>query len=59
MNDSDTEFKAEEEIKQAASTQDTSLTTPGANLYVVPSGNQSKEKEKNKKEELWKWTKKV
>ena len=59
LNDSDTEFIAEEEIKQAASTQDTSLTTPEANLHVVPSDNQSKKKEKNKKEELWKWTKKV
>ena len=59
MNDSDTELIAEEEITQAASTQDTSLTTPEANLHVVPSDNQSKKKEKNKKEELWKWTKKV
>ena len=32
MNDSDTESIAEEEITQAASTQDTSLTTPEANL---------------------------
>ena len=59
MNDSDTELIAEEEITQAASTQDTSLTTPEANLHVVPSDNQSKKKEKNKKEELRKWTKKV
>ena len=59
MNDSDTEFIAEEEISQAASTKGTSLTTPEANLQVVPSDNQSKKKEKNKKEELWKWTKKV
>ena len=58
MNDSDNEFIAEEEITQAASTQDTSLTTPEANLQVVPSDNQSKKKEKNKNEELWKWTKK-
>ena len=58
-DDSDTEFIAEEEITQAASTQDTSLTTPEANLHVVPSDNQSKKKEKNKKEELWKWNKKV
>ena len=36
----------------------TSLT-PEANLHVVPSDNQSKKKEKSKKEELWKWTKKV
>ena len=32
MNDSDSEFIAEEEITQAASTQDTSLTTSEANL---------------------------
>ena len=49
MNDSDTVFIAEEEITQAASTQDTSLTTPETNLHVVPSDNQSKKKEKNKK----------
>ena len=59
MNDSDTEFIADEEITQAASTQDTSLTIPEANLHAVPSENQSKRKEKNKEEELWKWTKKV
>ena len=52
MNDSDSELIAEEEITQAASTQVTSLTTPEANLHVVPSDNQSKKKEKNKKEEL-------
>ena len=44
MNDSDTEFIAEEEITQAASTQDTSLTTSEANLHVVPSDNQSEKK---------------
>ena len=55
MNDSDTELI---EITQAASTQDTSLTTPEATLHVVPGDNQSKKKEKNKKEELWEWTKK-
>ena len=58
MNDPDTEIIAAEEITQAASTQDISLTTPEANLHIVPSDNQSK-KEKNKSEELWKWTKKV
>ena len=52
MNDSDTEFIAEEEITQAASTQDTSLTTPEANLHVVPSHNQSRKREKSKSEEL-------
>ena len=59
MNDSDTEFKAEKEITQAASTQDNSMTIPEDNLHVVPSENQLKKKEKNKKEELLKWTKKV
>ena len=39
MNDSDTEFIAEEEITQVASIQDTSLNTPEANLHVVPSDN--------------------
>ena len=59
MNGSDTDFIAEEEVTQTASTEDTSLTAPEANLHVVPSDNQSKKKEKNQKEELWKWTKKV
>ena len=59
VNDSDTDFIAEEEITQAASTHDTSLTTPEANLHVVPTDNQSKKKEKNKDKELWEWTKKV
>ena len=54
MNDSDTEFIAEEEITQAANTQDTSLTAPEANLLLVLSDNHSKKKEKNKNEELWK-----
>ena len=35
------------------------MTTPGANMHVVLSDNQSKKKEKNKKEELWKWVEKV
>ena len=52
MNDSDTEFIAEEELTQAVSTQDTSLTTPEANLHVVPSHNQSRKREKNKSKEL-------
>ena len=58
-NDSDTEPIAEEEFTQAASTQDTPLTTPEPNLHVVPSGNQSKKKEKNNNEELWNWTEKI
>ena len=59
MNDSDTDFIAEKETTQAASAQDTSLTTPEANLHVAPTDNQSKMKEKNKTEELWKWIKNV
>ena len=59
MNDSDTQFIAKEKITQAASAKDTSLTTPDANLHAAPSDNQSKTKEKNKKRELWKCTKKV
>ena len=47
MNDSGYEFIAEEEITQAASTQD--LTTTEANLYVVPGDNQSKRGEKKTK----------
>ena len=49
MNDSDTEFIAEQEITQAASTQDTSLTRPDTNLHVVTSDNQSKKKKRTKK----------
>ena len=52
MNNSNTEFIAEEEIIQVASTQDISLTTPEANLHAVPSDNQSKSKEKNKKRRI-------
>ena len=35
MNDSDTKFIAEAEIRQTASTQDISLNTPEINLHVV------------------------
>ena len=49
MNDSDTEFIAQEEITRAASTQDTSLTTPEGDFHVVPKDNQSKKKKKNNK----------
>ena len=52
MNDSDTKFIAEEKIIKAASTQETSLTTPEANLHVVPSDNQSKKKEKKQKRRI-------
>ena len=44
-----TKFISEEEIKQAASTRETSLTSPKANLHVVPSDNQSKKIEKKEK----------
>ena len=44
INDSDTDFIAEEKITQVASTQDTSLTTPEAILHIVSSDNQSKKK---------------
>ena len=57
MNDSDFVFIAEEDITQAVRTQGTSLTTPEADLHLVASDNQSKKKEKNIKEELWKWIK--
>ena len=50
MNDSDTEFIAEEEITQGDCTKNTYLTTPEANLHIVPSDNLSKNKEKNRKE---------
>ena len=56
---SDTEFKAEEEVTQAARTQDIFLTTPEANLHVVPNDRQSKKKEKNKEKKVRRWTKKV
>ena len=59
MNDSDTVFIAEEEITRAAGTQGISLATAEANLHVTSSDNQPKKKEKDKKEELWKWTEKL
>ena len=49
MNDSDTEFIAEEQITQAASTQGTYLTTPEPNLYVVQSDNSQRRKKRAKK----------
>ena len=59
MNDSDTEIIVEDKIILVASTQYTSSTIPEANLHVVPSDKKLKKNEKNKKEELWKWTKKA
>ena len=41
MNNSDTEFITEEEITQAASTQDTSLTTPEAKKVKVTKQKES------------------
>ena len=50
MNDSDSEFRAEEEITQAASTPDTSLTTPEANIHVYQAKiSQSRKKRTTKK----------
>ena len=49
MNDSDIKFKAEEEIIQAASIQDSSLTTPEANLHLVKTNSQSKKKKRTTK----------
>ena len=59
INNSEIEVIAEEEITEAAITQGTSLTTPEANVNAISSDNQSIKKEKNKKKELWKRTKKV
>ena len=59
MNDSDTEIIVEDKIILVASTQYTSSTIPEANLHVVPSDKKLKKNEKNKKDELWKWTKKA
>ena len=52
MNISGTECIAQEEITEAAGTQYTSLTTPEANLHLVPSDSESKEKENNKKKRI-------
>ena len=49
MNNYDTEFITEEQITQAVGTQDTSLTTPGATLHVVPSDKLVKEERKQQK----------
>ena len=52
INDSEIEVIAEEEITEAAITQDTSLTTPEANVNAIPSDNQSIKKKKNKKKRI-------
>ena len=51
MNDSDIEFMSEEDITQAASTQDTSLTILEANPHAVPSDNQSKKRKEEERKE--------
>ena len=60
MNISATEFIAEEE-NYTSSWKHSTLpwTTPEANLHVIPSDNQSKERQNNNKQELWKWNKEV
>ena len=52
MNDSDTDFIAQEEITRASSTQDTSLTTPEADFHVVPNDNQSKKEKKEQERRI-------
>ena len=56
INDSDTEFIADEEIQPANNTLDTSLSTPEANIHVLRENEESKKPGKSKKEEPWKWT---
>ena len=59
MNDSDTEFIADEEILPGNNIVDTSLTTPEANIHVVRDNEESKKSDKKKDEQPWKWTKKT
>ena len=59
INDSDTEFIADEEILPVNNTLDTSLTTPKANIRMVRENEESKDPDKKKKEEQWKQTKKA
>ena len=54
INDSDTEFIADEEILPVNNTLDTSLTTPKANIHMVRDDEESKDPDKKKKEEQWK-----
>ena len=53
INDSDTEFIADEEILPVNHTLDTSLTTPKANIHMVRDDEESKDPDKKKKEEQW------
>ena len=46
------EFIAEEKIRQAASTQDTSLNTPEANLHLVTNRQLVKEERKEQKRRI-------
>ena len=55
MNDSDTEYIAEEEIQPVQDTQDTSIIIPEANTHVVkaiPIREEPKKGPKNKKKRL-------
>ena len=54
INDSNTEFIADEEILPVNNTLDTSLTTPKANIHMVRDDEESKDPGKRKKEEQWK-----
>ena len=58
INDSDSEFIADEEILPANNTLDTLLTTLEANIHVVKDNEESKKPDKKKKEP-WKWTRKA
>ena len=46
INDSETEFIADEEILPANNTLDTSLTTPEANIHVIRDNEKSKKPDK-------------
>ena len=58
INDSDTEFIADEEMLPDNNTLDSSLTTLEANIYVLRQNEESKKPDKKKKES-WKLTKKA
>ena len=56
MNDSNTEYIAEEEFQPEKDTQDTSIITPEANNHVVSTDRPNEEqqkKNKKQKEEMW------
>ena len=54
INNSDTEFIADEEILPANNTLNTSLTAPVGNIHVVRDNEESKKPDKKKIEEPWK-----